>query len=283
MPRIRLESDGPVATVRLDHPPMNAFDTAQRDELAVCVRELADGARRVRAVVLYGGERLFAAGADIKALAAMAPEEARGWNRALQRTFDEVARLPMPVIAAVTGYALGGGLELALCADYRVAAHDAVLGQPEVQLGLMPGSGGTQRLVRLIGPSRTKNLLMTGRRVSAEEALRLGLVDEVVPAGTASAVYDAALDYARQLAEGPAIALEAIKLAVDHGADIGLSAGLALERSLFAEVFGTADAATGIRSFLEHGPGHARFGNSADQDQDQDEAEDEDEGKDETA
>lgn len=281
MPRIRLESDGPVATVRLDHPPMNAFDTVQRDELAACVRELADDARRVRAVVLYGGERLFAAGADIKALAAMEPEEARGWNRALQRTFDEVARLPMPVVAAVTGYALGGGLELALCADYRVAAHDAILGQPEVQLGLMPGSGGTQRLVRLIGPSRAKNLLMTGRRVSAEEALRLGLVDEVVPAGTASAVYDAALDYARQLAEGPAIALEAIKLAVDHGAEIGLSAGLALERSLFAEVFGTADATTGIHSFLEHGPGHARFGHSADKDEDK--GEDEDEGKDETA
>ena len=260
MPRIRLETDGPVTTVRLDNPPMNAFDAALRDELAACVRELTDRARGVRAVVLYGGERLFAAGADIKALAAMEPEEARGWNRALQRTFDEVARLPMPVVAALTGYALGGGLELALCADYRVAADDASFGQPEVQLGLMPGSGGTQRLVRLIGPSRAKNLLMTGRRVGADEALRLGLVDEVVPAGTA---YDAALDYARRLAEGPAAALEAIKDAVDHGADIGLSAGLALERSLFAGVFGTQDAAAGIRSFIEHGPGHAHFGDDA--------------------
>jgi len=257
VPRIRLDTDGPVATVRLDNPPMNAFDSALRDELAACVRELTDHPRGVRAVVLYGGERLFAAGADIKALAAMAPDEARGWNRALQRTFDEVAHLPMPVVAALTGYALGGGLELALCADYRVAADDASLGQPEVQLGLMPGSGGTQRLVRLIGPSRAKNLLMTGRRVGAEEALRLGLVDEVVPAGSA---YDAALDYARRLAEGPAAALEAIKDAVDHGADIGLSAGLALERSLFAGVFGTQDATAGIRSFIEHGPGHARFG-----------------------
>lgn len=260
MPRIRLDTDGPVATVRLDHPPMNAFDTVQRDELAACVRGLADEARGVRVVVLYGGERLFAAGADIKALAAMEPEQVRGWNRALQRTFDDVARLPMPVVAALAGYALGGGLELALCADYRVAADDVVLGQPEVQLGLIPGSGGTQRLVRLIGPSRAKNLMMTGRRVGAEEALRLGLVDEVVPAGS---VYDAALDYARRLAAGPAAALEAIKVAVDHGADMGISAGLALERSLFAEVFGTADAAAGIRSFLEHGPGHARFGDAA--------------------
>ncbi|MFD7937016.1 enoyl-CoA hydratase/isomerase family protein [Streptomyces sp. NPDC059755] len=260
VPRIRLDTDGPVVTVRLDHPPMNAFDTAQRGELAARVRELADS-RAVRAVVLYGGERLFAAGADVGALAAMDPEEVRGWNRALQRTFDEVARLPVPVVAAITGYALGGGLELALTADYRVAAEDAVLGQPEVQLGIMPGSGGTQRLTRLIGPSRAKNLLMTGRRVGADEALRLGLVDEVVPAGE---VHDTALRYARRLAEGPAAALEAIKEAVDHGADSGLSAGLALERSLFTGVFGTADATTGIRSFLEHGPGRARFGGSAD-------------------
>lgn len=254
-PRICLDTDGPVVTVRLDHPPMNAFDSLQREELAARVRELAD-AHEVRAVVLYGGERLFAAGADVKALAAMGPEEVRGWNRALQRTFDEVARLPMPVVAAVTGYALGGGLELALAADYRVAADDALLGQPEVRLGIMPGSGGTQRLTRLIGPARAKNLLMTGRRVGAEEALRLGLVDEVVPAAE---VYETALGYARKLAEGPPAALEAIKEAVDHGADTGLSAGLALERALFTGVFGTADAATGIQSFLEHGPGRARF------------------------
>ncbi|MFI6338926.1 enoyl-CoA hydratase/isomerase family protein [Streptomyces sp. NPDC050535] len=255
MPRIRLDTDGPVATVRLDNPPMNAFDDTQRAELAACARELAD-TRGVRAVVLYGGERLFAAGADIKALAAMGPEEVRGWNRALQRTFDEIARFPMPVVAAITGYALGGGMELALAADYRVAADDAVFGQPEVQLGIMPGSGGTQRLARLIGPSRAKNLLMTGRRVSAEEALRLGLVDEVV---RPESVLDTALGYARRLAEGPPAALEAIKEAVDHGADIGMSAGLALERSLFTGVFGTAHATTGIDSFLEHGPGRARF------------------------
>ncbi|MGI5460223.1 enoyl-CoA hydratase/isomerase family protein [Streptomyces sp. CA-249302] len=255
MPRIRLDTDGPVVTVRLTNPPMNAFDTAQRGELGAGVRRLADDPA-VRAVVLYGGERLFAAGADVKALAVMSPEEVRGWNRALQRTFDEVARLPVPVVAAITGYALGGGLELALAADYRVAAGDAVLGQPEVQLGIMPGSGGTQRLTRLIGPSRAKNLLMTGRRVGAEEALRLGLVDEVVPTAE---VYETALRYARSLAAGPAAALEAIKEAVDHGADTSLSTGLALERSLFTGVFGTADAATGIQSFLEHGPGRARF------------------------
>ncbi|MFF2852002.1 enoyl-CoA hydratase/isomerase family protein [Streptomyces sp. NPDC058001] len=242
---------------------MNAFDSTQRDELSACARELAD-AREVRAVVLHGGERLFAAGADIKALAAMGPEEARVWNRALQRTFDEVARLPMPVVAAVTGYALGGGMELALCADYRVAADDAVLGQPEVRLGIMPGSGGTQRLTRLIGPSRAKNLLMTGRRVGADEALRLGLVDEIVPKESEHSVYEVALAYARRLAAGPAVALEAIKEAVDHGGDVGVPAGLALERALFAGVFGTPDAAAGMRSFVEHGPGRARFGAARD-------------------
>ncbi|WP_307818454.1 enoyl-CoA hydratase-related protein [Streptomyces sp. MBT62] len=246
MPRIRLDTDGPVVTLRLDNPPMNAFDSLQREELSARVRELADSPS-VRAVVLYGGERLFAAGADIKALAAMGPEEIRGWNRALQRTFDEVARLPMPVIAAVTGYALGGGMELALAADYRVAAEDAIFAQPEVQLGIMPGSGGTQRLARLIGPPRAKNLLMTGRRVKADEALRLGLVDEVVPVGDA---LKAAQTYARQLSEGPPAALEAIKEAVDHGTDAGMSAGLALERALFTGVFGTEDATTGLRSFL---------------------------------
>ncbi|XUL92247.1 enoyl-CoA hydratase/isomerase family protein [Streptomyces galilaeus] len=247
MPRIRLDTEGPVVTLRLDNPPMNAFDSLQREELSARVRELADSPA-VRAVVVHGGERLFAAGADIKALAAMGPEEIRGWNRALQRTFDEVARLPMPVIAAVTGYALGGGMELALAADYRVAAEDAIFAQPEVQLGIMPGSGGTQRLARLIGPSRAKNLLMTGRRVKADEALRLGLVDEVVPAGSA---LDAAQTYARHLSEGPPAALEAIKEAVDHGTDAGMAAGLALERSLFTGVFGTQDATTGLRNFLD--------------------------------
>jgi len=255
VPRIRLDTDGPVVTVRLDHPPLNAFDTLQRDELAARVRQLADSPH-VRAVVLYGGERLFAAGADVKALAAMDIDEVRGWNRALQRTFDEVAQLPMPVVAAITGYALGGGLELALAADYRVAADDALLGQPEIQLGIIPGSGGTQRLARLIGPSRAKNLLMTGRRVDAAEALSLGLVDEVVPA---SEVHTAAFHYARKLAQGPAAALEAIKEAVNHGTDTSLSTGLALERSLFTGVFGTRDATTGIESFLTKGPGKARF------------------------
>lgn len=262
--RAELRIDGSVATVRLCHPPLNAVDTLMRTELAECAGALAD-APDVRAVVIHGGERVFAAGADIHALREMDYRQIVGWNRALQRTFDLFARLPMPVVAAVNGYALGGGLELALCADYRIAARDAVLGQPEVLLGIMPGSGGTQRLARLIGPSRAKNLLMTGRRVDASEALRLGLVDELVPAGEA---YESAVRYARRLAEGPAFALQAIKEAVDLGLDSSLQAGLALERGLFAGLFATPDRESGMRSFVQEGPGRARFGDSGGPDPD---------------
>ncbi|MQA78831.1 MAG: enoyl-CoA hydratase/isomerase family protein [Streptosporangiales bacterium] len=254
--RVQLVVNGGVRTVRLDHPPLNTFDTAMRRELAATAVSLADDAD-VRAVVLYGGERTFAAGADIRELAAMGYEEMYGWNRAIQRAIGAFADLPVPVVAAVTGHALGGGMELALTADYRVAADDAVLGQPEVRLGIMPGSGGTQRLTRLVGPARAKQILMTGRRIPAAEALRLGLVDEVVPSAE---VYAAALAYASRLAVGPRFALQAIKEAVDRGGDGPLETGLALERASIAGLFATADMRTGVASFLSDGPGRARFG-----------------------
>lgn len=254
--RVQLEYDGPVCTVRLDNPPLNTFDTMLRTELEHAAARLADS-DDVHAVVLYGGERTFAAGADISELAGMDYEQVIGWNRAMQRALTAWAALPMPVIAAVTGYALGGGLELVLCADYRVAAENAVLGQPEVLLGIMPGSGGTQRLSRLIGPSRAKSLLMTGRRIPAAEALAIGLVDEV-----AADALGAAKAYAGRLAEGPRFALQAIKEAVDHGLDGSIAAGLALERTAIAGLFATADRRTGMASFLANGPGHARFGRS---------------------
>jgi enoyl-CoA hydratase/carnithine racemase len=256
--RVRLEINGAVASLHLDNPPLNTFDTDMRRQLAAAASGLADN-EDVRAVVLYGGERTFAAGADIEQLADMDFQEILGWNRAMQRTLTEIANLPMPVIAAVTGYALGGGMELALCADYRIAASDAVLGQPEVLLGIIPGSGGTQRLRRLLGPSRTKELLMTGRRVAAAEALELGLLDRVAPP---SEVYPAALEYAERLSEGPRFAIQAIKEAVDHGGEAPLEAGLALERNLIAGLFATEDRRTGMSSFLSDGPGKARFGTS---------------------
>ena len=253
--RVRLERDDEgVALLELTSPPLNAFDTEMRRELAAAAVELADD-ERVRAVVITGGERNFAAGADIRALAAMDYEAVVGWNQALQRTFTRFAELTVPVIAAVNGYALGGGMELALTADYRIASSSASFGQPEVLLGIIPGSGGTQRLRRLVGPSRTKELLMTGRRLDGQEALGLGLVDELADGDARPA----ALDHAHRLARGPRFAIQAIKQAVDHGGEVSIGAGLALERSLMAGLFATRDREIGMSSFQANGPGKARF------------------------
>jgi enoyl-CoA hydratase/carnithine racemase len=252
---VRLEVSGAVATIRLDRPKMNAVNARLRDELAEAARA-ADADPAVRAVVLYGGERVFAAGADIKEMAEMSYAEMTGHCEALQKSFTAVARIGAPVIAAITGYALGGGLELALCADFRVAGESAKVGQPEIQLGVIPGAGGTQRLPRLIGPSRAKDLIFTGRHVGAAEALAIGLVDKVVPDDQ---VYDAAMEMAARYADGPAVALRAAKEAVDAGLEVDLATGLEIERLHFAGLFATEDQKIGMRSFVEEGPGKARF------------------------
>ncbi|MHC3475355.1 enoyl-CoA hydratase/isomerase family protein [Streptomyces sp. 7R007] len=252
---VTLEAADGVGTLRLDRPPMNALDIATQDRL----KELAEEAARredVRAVVLYGGEKVFAAGADIKEMQAMDHTAMVLRARALQDAFTAVARIPKPVVAAVTGYALGGGCELALCADYRIAADNARLGQPEILLGLIPGAGGTQRLARLIGPSRAKDLIFTGRMVKADEALTLGLVDRVVPAAD---VYTEAHAWAAKLAQGPALALRAAKESVDTGLETDIETGLAVERTWFAGLFATEDRERGMRSFVEEGPGKAKF------------------------
>ncbi|MEU1072539.1 MULTISPECIES: enoyl-CoA hydratase-related protein [unclassified Streptomyces] len=252
---VTLEVSEGVGTLRLDRPPMNALDIAIQDRL----RELAEEAGRrddVRAVVIYGGEKVFAAGADIKEMQAMDHAAMVVRSRALQESFTAVARIPKPVVAAVTGYALGGGCELALCADFRIAADNAKLGQPEILLGLIPGAGGTQRLSRLIGPSRAKDLIFTGRMVKAEEALALGLVDRVV---AADQVYAEAHAWAAKLAQGPALALRAAKECVDAGLETDIETGLAVERNWFAGLFATEDRERGMRSFVEEGPGKAKF------------------------
>ncbi|MEV7500162.1 enoyl-CoA hydratase-related protein [Streptomyces sp. NPDC093018] len=244
-----------VGTLRLDRPPMNALDVATQDRL----RELAEEATRrddVRAVVIYGGERVFAAGADIKEMQNMDHTAMVLRSRGLQDAFTAVARIPKPVVAAITGYALGGGCELALCADYRIAADNAKLGQPEILLGLIPGAGGTQRLPRLVGPSKAKDLIFTGRMVKADEALAIGLVDRVVPAAE---VYEQAHTWAARLAQGPAVALRAAKEAVDVGLETDIDTGLAVERNWFAGLFATEDRERGMRSFVEEGPGKAKF------------------------
>ncbi|GAB2601399.1 enoyl-CoA hydratase-related protein [Streptomyces capparidis] len=252
---VQLEVDNGVGTIRLDRPPMNALDIAMQDALAEVAAEAA-ARSDVRAVVVYGGEKVFAAGADIKEMEAMSYTDMVDRGRGLQDAFTAVAKLPKPVVAAVTGYALGGGCELALCADIRIAAENAKLGQPEILLGVIPGAGGTQRLARLVGPSRAKDLIFTGRHVRADEALAIGLVDRVVPA---EEVYPAALEWASRLAAGPAYALRAAKEAVDSGLETDLETGLAIERHLFAGLFATEDKAIGMRSFIENGPGKAEF------------------------
>ncbi|WP_340557806.1 enoyl-CoA hydratase/isomerase family protein [Streptomyces sp. GSL17-111] len=252
---VNLEVADGVGTLRLDRPPMNALDIATQDRL----RELAGEVTRrddVRAVVLYGGEKVFAAGADIKEMREMDHAAMVARARDLQDAFTAVARIPKPVVAAVTGYALGGGCELALSADIRIAADNAKLGQPEILLGLIPGAGGTQRLSRLVGPSRAKDLIFTGRQVRADEALTMGLVDRVVPAAE---VYEAAHAWAARLAKGPAIALRAAKESVDFGLEADIDTGLAIERNWFAGLFATEDREIGMRSFVEDGPGKATF------------------------
>jgi enoyl-CoA hydratase/carnithine racemase len=208
----------------------------------------------VKAVVVLGSEKALAAGADIKEFGDQAA--ARRIGVAFRRAFDGLAAIPRPVIAGIRGFALGGGMELALACDLRIAADTARLGQPEILLGIIPGAGGTQRLPRLIGAARAKELIWSGRQVQADEALAIGLVDRVVPAGE---LEDAAIAWAAELASGAVVAMGLAKRAIDEGLDGSLMRGNDLEAEAFVEVFGTEDAATGVASFLEHGPGKATF------------------------
>jgi enoyl-CoA hydratase/carnithine racemase len=252
---VRIETDEAVATLRLDRPPMNALNGQVQEEIAAAAAQLAADAS-IRAVVIYGGEKVFAAGADINEMAEASVSRITTDIGRLQAAFTEVAKIPKPVVAAITGYALGGGLELALCADFRVAGQSARLGQPEILLGIIPGGGGTQRLPRLIGPARAKDLVFTGRFVGADEALAMGLVDQVVPDAEA---YDAARALVARYSRGPALALRAAKQAIDDGLGVDLATGLEIERLHFAGLFATEDQRTGMRTFLEDGPGKASF------------------------
>jgi enoyl-CoA hydratase/carnithine racemase len=252
---VRVERDEAIATIRLDRPPMNALNAQVQDEIAAAAAEV-DADPAVRAVVLFGGAKVFAAGADIKEMAEARFAQVAVDSRRLQAAFTTVARIGKPVVAAITGYALGGGLELALCADFRVAGEGARVGQPEILLGIIPGAGGTQRLPRLVGPARAKDIVFTGRFVGAAEALRIGLVDKVAPDAE---VYQVAHDLAAQFAHGPAVAIRAAKQAIDAGLEADLDTGLEIERLNFASLFATEDQRAGMRSFIENGPGKATF------------------------
>jgi len=244
---VRLETTDGIGTIRLDRPPMNPLNTQVQEEL----RESAQAAAAdpaIRAVVVYGGPKVFAAGADITDFTTTSYQQMSIRAAELSGAFDAVARIGKPVVAAVTGYALGGGCELALACDWRVVAEDAKLGQPEIRLGLIPGAGGTQRLARLIGPARAKDLVFSGRMVDADEALRIGLADRVVPAAE---VYETAVALLRPYADGPALALRAAKLAIDGGLGMDLASGLAWESQLFAGLFATDDRVEGTTAFVQ--------------------------------
>jgi len=244
---VRLEVEGGVGTIRLDRPPANAISRQMSEELGAAVAEAAER-DDVGAVVVWGGSKIFAAGADIKAMVDYGPEEIRPDVAALGDACDLLEAMPKVTIAAVNGYALGGGCEVALACDLRFAAEDAKIGEPEIRLGVIPGAGGTQRLPRLVGLSRAKEIVYTGRHVEASEARAIGLVDRVVPADE---VYPTAVDDARRYASGPRRALAAAKRALQVAMAGDPTAGLRFERDVFCELFATHDQEEGMRAFVE--------------------------------
>jgi enoyl-CoA hydratase len=243
---VRIDIDGGVATIRIDRPPANALARAVSSELSEAAATVR-GDEAVRAVIVWGGERIFAAGADIKAMVDYGPDEVAEDVGALEQACRDLEAISKVSIAAIEGFALGGGLEVALACDVRVAAQNAKLGLPEIRLGIIPGSGGTQRLPRLIGLARARQMVFSGDPVSADRALESGLVDAVSPPGEA---YMNASHWAERYAAGPSKAYAAAKRAL-AAADGPLEEGLRVEREAFVALFATRDQEEGMRAFLD--------------------------------
>jgi len=252
---VRVQLEERIAILQLTRPPMNALSLQMQQQIAQAAN-LVSGHQEVDAVVIYGGEKVFAAGADVKEMANMTYADMAVSAHRLRESFDSVARISQPTIAGITGFALGGGLELAMCADFRVAGDNAKLGQPEILLGIIPGAGGTQRLPRLIGSSRAKELVFGGKMISAQDALDIGLVNRVC---TPDTVLETSIEWARTFVNGPKIALAAAKRAVDNGLSTDLATGLSIETTEFAALFATEDQSNGMNSFVTEGPGKAKF------------------------
>ncbi|MGW7514500.1 enoyl-CoA hydratase/isomerase family protein [Streptomyces sp. NPDC054796] len=252
---VRVETADNIAVIRLDRPPLNVLNTHMRDMIGAAALRVGQDPR-IRSVILYGGDRALAAGGDIHEMAEASSSEVDVLARRAHAAFSAVEAIRSPVVAALTGHTLGGGLELALCADYRICAASSVLGQPEVRLGLIPGGGGTQRLPRLIGLSRAKDLIYTGRQVHSAEALALGLVDEVVPDDE---VFTRAREYAARLSSGSSSAIRAAKEAMSTRPRHDGHDGLEVERLLFSALFSGEDARYGLQHFREHGRPPTRF------------------------
>jgi len=245
-----------VATVTLNRPPLNALNADLFSQIGRCADELAAD-DQVRAVVITGGEKNFAAGADIKEMAEASAVEITKFNVLAQESFSKVENIPKPVIAAINGFALGGGCELAASCDWRYAHENAKIGQPEILLGIIPGAGGTQRLPRLIGPARAKEMIYSGRFYSAQECLEMGLVQKVVSGE------ESVIEYARKVAAkyatGPAVALAMAKRAINKGMECSIAEGLVIESQGFTICFASEDQKIGMRTFLAEGPGKAKF------------------------
>jgi enoyl-CoA hydratase/carnithine racemase len=253
--QVRLEIEEGVGTIVLDCPPVNCLSRAAQQQLhdaAVQAAERED----VRAVVIRGQRGVFSAGADIKEMSSMAHASMLEQAPKLQSAFQAVADIPKPVVAAIERFALGGGCELALAADKRLCTSDAVIGLPEIRLGVIPGAGGTQRLSRLVGPALAKEMIFTGRPLAATSALDVGLVNGLVSPGQADS---AAREWAQQFVGGPALALAAAKSAIDGGADLPIGDALARETALFQELFATHDRDIGMQHFLDHRDGAPPF------------------------
>lgn len=252
---VRVDLEDGIAVMHLTRPPMNALSLQMQQQIAASAN-LISAHKSVYAAVLYGGPKVFAAGADVKEMATMDYADMAEAAHRLRESFDAVARISQPTIAAITGFALGGGLELAMCADFRVAGDNAKLGQPEILLGIIPGAGGTQRLPRLVGPSRAKELVFGGHMITAAEALTMGLVNRVC---APDLVLETSMEWARTFVNGPKIALGAAKRAINNGLNVDLASGLSIETTEFASMFATEDQKSGMTSFVTEGPGKAQF------------------------
>ncbi len=238
--------DGAIALVTLNRPQaLNALSYGLVKDLSLAMQEL-DQDPEVRVIVITGGDKVFAAGADIKELADKGPFDSMVQERLAYR--DKINKIAKPVIAAVIGFALGGGCELAMSCDIIIAAENARFGQPEVNLGIIPGSGGTQRLTHVLGKHRAMELVLTGDMLNAADAERFGLVNRVVPA---ELCLEEALNIAKKIAAKPELAIKAAKEAVLKSANIGLDEGLDFERKAFYLLFASADRSEGMKAFLE--------------------------------
>lgn len=247
-----------VATVTLDRPKVNALNGQVFMEIGKCGTELQYD-DDVRAVVVTGGEKVFAAGADIKEMVEATPALVAKIIGGAQDALNRMENILKPVIAAVNGFALGGGCELALTADWRFAGETAQIGVPEILLGIIPGAGGTQRLPRLIGPARAKEMIFSGRFYDAKKCLAYGVVDKVVEGDGAAVIAEAQKVAKRYATKYPPFALAMAKRAVNNGLNCSLIDGLAIEAQGIALCFSTEDQKIGMKTFLEKGPGKAEF------------------------